>query len=1236
MRTRLKAFSRAVTLVSVLLFCCAAAGEEEASPLQLRALLITGQSNHNWHVSAPILETILEDSGIFLVDLVRTPPTGRDMSDFMPQFAAYDVVVLKYTGDAWPQETQVAFVDYVANGGGVVVVHESNNAFPDWPEYNEIIGLGGWGGRNEEHGPYVYWRDDRVMYDTTPGPGGAHGRQHSFEIIHRQPEHPITRGLPERWQHTEDELYHHLRGPARNMTILATAYSDPDTGGTGEHEPILFTVAYEQGRMFQTALGHAGPSPEASPAHQCAGFIVTLQRGAEWAATGAVTQPVPADFPEENTIRIRPRFQQDSITPLMEELAAYQYNDSLAPLVLLEELTRKRTGAGDPVDDLEEAYIALLQSENATYDARLFACKQLALIGGRNAVPVLSEMLLDFDLAYMARYALERIPGRHSLDALREALPMVGPEHRAGIINSLGVRGDRQSIPPISAALHDGDERVATAALRALAAIGQTESAAALLAVIALKEGDMKSLAETSYIQSGFTLLEQHNRSAAAEVFSTAYELMKDDAGKRAAALRGKIAAASARDKGAVIIEALRGDDVDMRAVAAAAVRDISRQTCLSAIAALLPELDEHIQVLLLTALSETPVSRITPVLMETAQSESEAVRIAALRALAVIGDAEATGFLLAQAAAATGQEQDAARYSLSRLPGANRNLIAALREEEDPALREEVLKAVAARRIGGATPILLEQLPDTTPEERVYILDVLTQIAEPEQLEMILPLLLSAEEQDAGNEMADMVAVVADRAEAGAARIEALAAALETETEASARRNIYVALGKIADDAALEALEAGLQEENATVRMAAVEALAAWPTDTPLEMLKNVIEKFSGDQEGAVALSGYVRLVGLNEDRSPEEAAAMYEAALSFAQSAEEKKNCITAIGSTGADATLPLLYDALADEEIEVARAAVNALGAWPNAVPMARLEMLAKDGPDALKTDALRGYFRLIGLNDELSEAEAAQRYREALTLAHNDAERKRILSGLAGAETLAALQVVTEYLDDPDLRNEAGVAAFRIAETVIENYPDDVSAILDKVEATVERGFVRDGIEKTREMLNKFQGYITAWEVAGPYTVEGNDLKDLFDTPFAPEIEDEKDAVAWRRIPVGTNASMPYLVELDKALGRNRRAAYLRTNVWSDAAREARLEIGSDDGNKVWLNGALVNESHATRAVAPAQEIVEIELNEGWNPLLVKVTQDSGEWSACLRIRSTDGAPLEDVRASVDAD
>lgn len=253
----------------------------------LSVLLIDGQNNHQWQETTPLIVQTLEGCGRFQVEVVTSPPAGGDMSKFAPKFADYDVVVSNYNGESFSDETKQAFEDYVASGGGFVSVHAADNSFPKWKSYNRIIGLGGWGGRNEKDGPYVRWKEDqkRITRDMTPGGGGAHGQRVPFMVVVRDRDHPITRGLPGSWMQTVDELYAKLRGPAENMHVLATGFSAPDTGGTGEHEPLLMSIQYGNGRCFHTTLGHD------VQAMQGVAFQVSLQRGTEWAATGNVTLP---------------------------------------------------------------------------------------------------------------------------------------------------------------------------------------------------------------------------------------------------------------------------------------------------------------------------------------------------------------------------------------------------------------------------------------------------------------------------------------------------------------------------------------------------------------------------------------------------------------------------------------------------------------------------------------------------------------------------------------------------------------------------------------------------------------------------------------------------------------------------------------------------------------------------------------------------------------------------------
>ena len=265
---------------------------------KVKVLILDGpQKAHKYKDTTPVLKQALEKLPLFEVDHSRSSAESCKDGTYKPDFSQYDVVVMNegYAAPDWPEATKKSFEEFMKNGGGMVAVHAANNCWPKWEEYNKMTGLGGWGGRNEKSGPYVYIDDKgKIVRDESKGKGGDHGPQHEFEIVVREKEHPIMKGFPATFKHGPEELYDKLRGPAENMTIIASAFCKKNKKkGTGRHEPVLMTISYGKGRVFHTTLGHHVKQIKEGS------FVTTFQRGTEWAATGEVTIPVPKDFPNQ-------------------------------------------------------------------------------------------------------------------------------------------------------------------------------------------------------------------------------------------------------------------------------------------------------------------------------------------------------------------------------------------------------------------------------------------------------------------------------------------------------------------------------------------------------------------------------------------------------------------------------------------------------------------------------------------------------------------------------------------------------------------------------------------------------------------------------------------------------------------------------------------------------------------------------------------------------------------------
>ncbi len=264
--------------ICALLLAAGSLALAQAPKPKLQVLIITGQhtGGHDWRATTPVLRKLLEDTGRFEVR-VAEEFRGAGAETLAP----YDVVIVNYYDGRkpelrWSERTDTALENYVRGGKGLVMYHFALAAFDGWTEFEKMCG-GNWRPNN-----------------------GHHSARHDYTVTIRDSDHPITRGMKATFAEANDELYANLKWqPAGAFHVLATAWDDHSRykpgekqpiPGAGADEPMLWTVKYGSGRVFATALGHD------AAAMQSAGFAATLARGAEWAATGEVTIPLPAEL----------------------------------------------------------------------------------------------------------------------------------------------------------------------------------------------------------------------------------------------------------------------------------------------------------------------------------------------------------------------------------------------------------------------------------------------------------------------------------------------------------------------------------------------------------------------------------------------------------------------------------------------------------------------------------------------------------------------------------------------------------------------------------------------------------------------------------------------------------------------------------------------------------------------------------------------------------------------------
>jgi HEAT repeat protein len=398
------------------------------------------------------------------------------------------------------------------------------------------------------------------------------------------------------------------------------------------------------------------------------------------------------------------------------------------------------------------------------------------------------------------------------------------------------------------------------------------------------------------------------------------------------------------------------------------------------------------------------------------------------------------------------------------------------------------------------------------------------------------------------------------------------------------------------------------------------------------------LLARFSGAaQPGDVPALEKVIAAISNRIPAEDQRAAAVIAELANAAGTEHRASLLRVLGAIPTETSLGAIRDAMMTDDAIVRQAAVSALAAWPNGASLADLEQIAKAPPsDGERAAALAGYVRLLRESKDFPVAEQLKRYSEALGAAANAGEKKQIIAGLATVPSKQAIDLLEGLKADADLANDASSGVVSVVRLISGAFPAYAKEKLAPYAAEGAAEAIKKPAQAALALIGGFQDYLTAWEVSGPYFEGGQSGRDLFDKAFAPESTPE--TANWRIVQLANAQAggdlKPWAIDLDAALGGQERVAYLRTTLNAETAQDAILELGTNDGCKVWFNGKPIHGFKEGRPLSPGQDKLPVHLEQGKNTVLIAVYQHGGQWAACARLADEEGKAVGGVKASVE--
>jgi HEAT repeat protein len=547
-------------------------------------------------------------------------------------------------------------------------------------------------------------------------------------------------------------------------------------------------------------------------------------------------------------------------------------------------------------------------------------------------------------------------------------------------------------------------------------------------------------------------------------------------------------------------------------------------------------------------------------------------------------------------------------------------------------------------------TAVSAAALSKVAPTIQIALLETLRQRGDPAAATAVAS---ASQSPDASVRMASFHAL-GDLGDASQVPQLAEAAATATGAEREAARQ---SLANLRRGDVVAALLASVAQVRPAVQVELIQALAGRPDPRAVPALL----KLAAMQESQVALPALLVLRKLADDAHidallelilrAQTAAAREAAGATFATAGSRSKHpnafsaaalkalpdadvptrcaLLQAAGRIGGPGVLEALRAGLKDPSPEVRDATLRTMADTAGVEALPDLLALSRQAPtDTEKTLALRGYWRLAGILGDRPTPERLEVIRDGLTAARRAEDKKPGLGRLADLVTPGALELAEKYYGDPPVRTEAEYAAYQIATRLDYSHLTVAEAALRRLARDAASAGIRADAQGILTSLEQHSDYVVPWQVSGPYRQEGKEAQQLFDVPFPPEQSGA--ATNWRALPISVGLTNSWRADLDNAVGGNHCVVYLKTRVFSPQAQTVALEIGTDDGVKLWVNNTLVHANNAVRGFAPGQDRAQATLKQGWNEFLLKITQHTAGCTAAVRLRNTAGATIPGLR------